>query len=481
MAAKSDDEVARTRLEELRLDSNRIQELSDEELYTSDSNADYEDLGPAIPSEADNIVYVNRMMPIFDDLQTETSRAQQQTLDKILPYLEGNPSNFPLNSFGIPKLQREKHVKFLIQGLGDKPAAYTTLDAARPWQVYWCLAGLTVLGHDISDYQQKIIDTLTDVQHPEGGYGGGFGHLPHLAPTYAAILSLAMAGSSAAYESINRRTLWHYLGRMKQADGGFTMAVGGEEDIRGAFCVLVALSLLNLPLDLPPDAPARAQGMTTFLDKLDEWISRCQTYEGGISASPGCEAHGAYTFCGLGCLAIMGPPRETMNKYLDMPALIRWLSYRQGAPEGGYAGRTNKLVDGCYSHWIGGCWPLVEAAVDKNLWNRSALGRYILSAAQDEKGGLRDKPGMRPDAYHTCYNLAGLSAAQHNYKFDEKMTGDVGKGSFGAPFHWKGDGLFEGDKVWDEEDVVEEVHPVFVIPFEAAMACREYFEAKDGF
>lgn len=25
---------------------------------------------------------------------------------------------------------------------------------------------------------------------------------------------------------------WHFLGRMKQADGGFTVTVGGEEDIR---------------------------------------------------------------------------------------------------------------------------------------------------------------------------------------------------------------------------------------------------------
>lgn len=64
------------------------------------------------------------------------------------------------------------------------------------------------------------------------------------------------------------------------------------------------------------------------------------------------------------------------------------------------AGRTNKLVDGCYSHWIGGCWPLVEAAVNNSrapplqtLWNRDGLLRYILCCAQGPKGGLRDKPG----------------------------------------------------------------------------------------
>jgi hypothetical protein len=28
---------------------------------------------------------------------------------------------------------------------------------------------------------------------------------------------------------------------------------------------------------------------------------------------------------------------------------------------GGFKGRTNKLVDGCYSWWIGGAFPLLEA------------------------------------------------------------------------------------------------------------------------
>lgn len=318
-------------------------------------------------------------------------------------------------------------------------------------------------------------------QYPEGGFGGGYGQLPHLAATYAAVLSIVMAGGSAAYELINRKTMWHYLGRMKQTDGGFTMASEGEEDIRGAFCALVVISLLNLPLELPPDAPSRAHGMTTFLDKLGEWISRCQNLEGGISAFPGNEAHGAYAFCGLGCLSIMGPPKETLNKYLNMPLLIHWLSSRQCSPEGGYNGRTNKLVDGCYSHWVGGCWPIVEAATGKEICNRSALARYILSAAQAKKGGLVDKPGKRPDAYHTCYNLAGLSFVQYKYVFDEQMTGEIGDGELGAPYHWKTEGLFKGEKVWAPEDIVEEVHPIFVVPYEAAAECRKYFETKEGF
>ena len=42
-----------------------------------------------------------------------------------------------------------------------------------------------------------------------------------------------------------------------------------------------------------------------------------------------------------------------------MDAAQRWAVMRQGALEGGFAGRTNKLVDGCYSFWVGGVFPLL--------------------------------------------------------------------------------------------------------------------------
>lgn len=130
-----------------------------------------------------------------------------------------------------------------------------------------------------------------------------------------------------------------------------------------------------------------------------------QTYEGGIGSIPGAEAHGAYTFCALACLCLLDDPKTIMNDYLDMPSLISWLSARQHAPEGGLAGRSNKVVDGCYSHWVGGCWALVEAAIDPppsviqissqttpSLFNASALQKYILCCCQGPSGGLRDKP-----------------------------------------------------------------------------------------
>lgn len=94
---------------------------------------------------------------------------------------------------------------------------------------------------------------------------------------------------------------------------------------------MVVHSLLNLPLELPPDAEARQHGLETFTSGLSEYLSRCksfaslncrtrliwtagQTYEGGISGSPGSEAHGAYTFCALACLCLMGPPEVMVSR-----------------------------------------------------------------------------------------------------------------------------------------------------------------------
>ncbi|KAJ9476042.1 Protein farnesyltransferase subunit beta [Pseudozyma hubeiensis] len=53
------------------------------------------------------------------------------------------------------------------------------------------------------------------------------------------------------------------------------------------------------------------------------------------------------------------------------------------------------------------------------LFDRVGLQEYILVAAQraaSQGGGLRDKPGKSPDAYHTCYNLSGLSLSQHSVR-----------------------------------------------------------------
>jgi len=121
----------------------------------------------------------------------------------------------------------------------------------------------------------------------------------------------------------------------------------------------------------------------------------------------------------------------------DKFALRGWLARRQLSFEGGFSGRANKLVDGCYSFWQGACMallniqfserstheenmepylshgiarsveedfltakgeeksceqPLLEQSRDEGfqlLFDQYKLQRYILLCAQEPSGGLR--------------------------------------------------------------------------------------------
>ncbi|KAI5362015.1 Putative terpenoid cyclases/protein prenyltransferase alpha-alpha toroid [Septoria linicola] len=426
-----------------------------------------------------------------DRLQTTTSEAQAKTEAECLPLLTGDQSlGLPLNSHGIPHLNRIKHASFLEDWIGELPGAYVAIDASRPWVFYWVMGGLSFMGNDVAQYKQRLMDTVKPLQNSSGGFGGGHGQLSHCAGTYATLLALAAVGG---LEVVDRKAMWHFLGQVKQADGGFRMALDAEEDIRGAYCAMTAITLLNLPLELPPDAPARQAGLTSFLDGLGEWVGKCQTYEGGIAGAPTNEAHGAYAFCALACLSIIDAPHISISKYLNVDSLLSWLTGIQNSPEGGFAGRTNKLVDACYSHWVGGCWALIQAAIagpnhsgkQIDLWSRAGLVRYLLCCGQQpgKKGGMRDKPSTRPDAYHTCYSLAGLSAAMNYFHFDTKAPATDESGRRNAAFQWTAETPTEEERqalAIDVEDLVLPVHPVFVLPLDVVEKTRVQFQ-KGGF
>ncbi|XP_047150021.1 protein farnesyltransferase subunit beta isoform X2 [Vigna umbellata] len=354
------------------------------------------------------------------------------------------------------ELQRDNHVQFLSKGLRHLSSAFSVLDSNRPWLCYWIFHSIALLGESVEDeLEDNTIEFLNRCQDPDGGYAGGPGQMPHIATTYAAVNTLITLGGQKSLASINRDKLHGFLRRMKQPNGGFRMHDDGEIDVRACYTAISVASILNILDD-------------ELIQNVGDYILSCQTYEGGIGGEPGSEAHGGYTFCGLAAMILIGEASR-----LDLPRLIDWVVCRQGK-ECGFQGRTNKLVDGCYSFWQGGAVALLQrlySIIDKQmeetsqifsisnvsedkeslagtsthatyrgaiesgstdlkniaykfinewraqepLFHSIALQQYILLCAQEQEGGLRDKPGKRRDHYHTCYCLSGLSLCQYSW------------------------------------------------------------------
>lgn len=178
-----------------------------------------------------------QLPPVRDALVTDTSRLQDETVEACLPFLGGEDEVTETNEYGVPRLDREKHVRFLHQSLGRLPGRFVAADASRPWFLYWCLSALAMLGEDVTAFRDSLTETARSMQNETGGFGGGGRQLSHMATTYAIVLSLALVGGEDAYEIVDRKAMWRWLCSLKQPDGGFQVCLGGEEDIRYVWCL----------------------------------------------------------------------------------------------------------------------------------------------------------------------------------------------------------------------------------------------------
>jgi protein farnesyltransferase subunit beta len=60
----------------------------------------------------------------------------------------------------------------------------------------------------MNDFENiTMIIMIYRCQSPKGGFGGGPGQYPHLAPTYAAVNALCILGSLEAFSVIDRYVL----------------------------------------------------------------------------------------------------------------------------------------------------------------------------------------------------------------------------------------------------------------------------------
>lgn len=94
---------------------------------------------------------------IRDQLDTETRRLQDETVLSCLPYLRGTDKTVRdcLNAHGVAWLQRDHHIEYLYDSLEDYPGSFVSFDSSRPWLSYWGLAGLALLGEDVTKYRHR--------------------------------------------------------------------------------------------------------------------------------------------------------------------------------------------------------------------------------------------------------------------------------------------------------------------------------------
>lgn len=248
----------------------------------------------------------------------------------------------------------------------DKTCEAELRAAARSSQRCTCAEEKDAEKNGFASSSADAAEVAEATERPAIGFAGGPVHQwPHLASSYAACCALAVLaahGNDATLRSLPRAAIKRWLLTLRNDDGSFCMHGGGEADIRASYCAAVLTSLLCLDdpttfdpvqrgaaADMPREYADDVQYEPVLTLQTAKFVAACQTHEGGFTCSSmASEAHGAYTQCGLAALLLMKQPH-----LIHQSPLRRWLAARQLNCEGGFNGRTNKLVDSCYSHWVG--------------------------------------------------------------------------------------------------------------------------------
>ena len=221
--------------------------------------------------------------------------------------------------------------------------------------------------------------------------------------TVSAVQILAMIDGFAELEnttSDGKIKVAKYIASLQQPNGTFAGDGWGETDTRFLYGALNALSLLNLLPSQQPDQPHLIN-----VSAATDYLKACQNFDGGFGVAPGAESHSGQIFTCLAALSITGE----LDDYLGEEAKDRlgaWLSERQLDDSGGFNGRPMKLVDVCYSWWVGSSL----AMIGRLHWiDKKKLTSFILKCQDPEQGGIADRPGDMVDVFHTVFGVAGLS------------------------------------------------------------------------
>lgn len=296
----------------------------------------------------------------------------------------------------IPEIQ-----KYFLHIMNNFPTKMESLEITMNNIAYFCINGIAItggIGTVINEeLRLKLIEWLYSHQVQAPLYGG-FRHSAchftpshtiqetHIAMTYSSLASLLILGDDLKRVEVPR--VMEMLKSLQLPDGSFlSHHLGSESDLRFVFSACAICRMLQTFGDLD-------------MDKTIDYILSCQTYEGGFAWSKESgEAHGAATYCAIASLSLLGALDKLKNKRL----LAYWLSQRQ---EDGFNGRAHKLMDTCYSFWVGA--PIKALGWFDDIVDKDQLTNFIFSN-YCSPNQFRPNQNGDPDIVHTHFSLVGLS------------------------------------------------------------------------
>jgi len=209
---------------------------------------------------------------------------------------------------------------------------------------------------------------------------------PHITMTAMCLIMLIMFGD-LQLSRVNKRGILTGLKACQRIDGSFGyLPVDTETDLRFTYSACVSCYILDDWGDID-------------VEKMVEYIHRCQRYDYAFAMEPGCESHGSACYLAVASLWLLGRLDELRHR----DELIKWLVNLQGL---GFCGRPNKLEDSCYTFWIGATLKILGVLEDVVELNH--VRSYVLDC-EGNMGGFAKWCDCDPDPYHTHHSFYGLS------------------------------------------------------------------------
>ncbi|KAJ9498128.1 geranylgeranyl transferase type-1 subunit beta [Exophiala xenobiotica] len=340
-----------------------------------------------------------------------------------------------------PRLDRDRHIKYWKRCAQLLPEPYSAGEASRMSFGFFIVAALDLLGAletaTTAEEREGWINWIYTCQVPfTGGFRGFTGTMlggvrsqynwhwdpANLPNTYFALATLIMLGDDLS--RVRRNECMKWVRSLQRKNGSFgeylgeDHAIEGGNDPRLCMCAVGTLKLL--------------QGAESDIEKheidqvrLQEYISNCQSHDGGIAQQPLLEAHSGLNYCGIATLSFLGllqnpptPAHEVAREAgVDTTGCTRWMLDRQTTwvedededeeeDEVDDAEHKNDSLDMSAMREQLETQKILQ---QHELVDIQALRRYLLEKVAHMIGGFAKAPGELPDLLHSYLGLATLA------------------------------------------------------------------------